>query len=115
MNKDLGTYHIRVEFKNARGFFYELPTGSRYTHGGDYAHPLTAQFIPPEWENEEELISGQVYYFTEGNFSCDCNKRLSIARAYQEPEPDETLCGDTIITKRLTLIRPDQTELVIWP
>lgn len=80
---------------------------------GDFS-PLGASVIKPTYEDEDMLIAGMVYMYTEGNYSCDCNKRLFIARAYQEDEPDDSECTDKIELVKLTLIRPDLTELVIF-
>jgi hypothetical protein len=46
---------------------------------------------------------GAWYVWIEGNYACDCNRRLFMARALGEPEPDhETLkCGDTIVLEEL--------------
>jgi hypothetical protein len=44
------------------------------------------------------------YMWTEGNYSCDCNRRLFMARALGEPEPEDpnNPCGDTIKLEKLT-------------
>lgn len=112
--KDLGTYHVKVEFENERGYIQEYSTGLRFTHGDDSVSPLTATMMVPIWESEEELIHCIVFSYTENNYSCDCNRRLFIARAYQEDEPEDRGCSEDIKLKRLTLIRPDATEEVIW-
>lgn len=114
-NRDLGTYHLRVEFENARGFIESITTGWRFSDGDSRVSPMTATAIRPTWENEEDMIGTQIYMWTEGNDSCDCNRRLLIARAHHEPEPTQNPCGETIQLKRLTLIRPNMTEKEIWP
>ena len=112
--KDLGTYHIKVELKNERGFYYRWNTGCYYTGGSSSSSPIDANRISPGWEDEEELIQSIVYTFTEGNYSCDCNLKPFIADAYQEEHEDDYLCGDTIELERLTLIRPDGSEVIIY-
>ena len=67
----------------------------------------------PVWKDESGVIESMIYQYTEGNNSCDCNKSNYLARAYQKDEPDFP-CGDTMPVKRLTLIKPDATEEVIW-
>lgn len=114
MGKDLGTYHVKVELKNERGFYDKWKTGHRYTMGTEEQSPLNAALIRPTWDSEQDLIDSVVYMYTEGNYSCDCNLRLFIARAHQEDEPEYIACGDTIELERLTLIRPDASELVIF-
>ena len=115
MTKDLGTYHLRVEFEDGSGYIQQFSTGMRYTDGRDNNHPLTAQPISPAWESEDDLFRTMEYMYLEGNYSCDCNKKLFLADAIQaEGEPNED-CGDEIKLKRLTAIRPDGTERVLWP
>lgn len=49
-------------------------------------------------------ISSAEYMWREGNYSCDCNKRLFIARAEQQPEPEDDLeCGDSILIQSLII------------
>ena len=43
------------------------------------------------------------FMWYEGNYSCDCNKLLFMARALGEPEPDDPPCGDTIPIVSFTL------------
>lgn len=38
-----------------------------------------------------------VFWWTEGNMSCDCNRGNEFARANNEPEPDYD-CGDTLFS-----------------
>ncbi len=112
--EDLGTYHVKVEFHNAIGFIVGVNTGLRFTHGTYELSPLHATMIKPIYRDEIDLISNIIYYYTEGNASCDCNKRLAICRAYNEEEPKDNVCGYTILLKRLTLIKPDITTVIIW-
>ena len=114
MRKDLGTYYVKVEFRNERGFYDRYQTGHRYTLGTEEQSPINADLIRPAWSSEDELIDSIVYMYTKGNYSCDCNRSLFIARAYQEDEPNNVNCGHTIELERLTLIRPDASELVIF-
>ena len=114
MGKDLGTYHLRVELQDGRGWIETWNTGHRYTHGTPECTKLDAQLIRPAWESENDLLETMVYMLTEGNSSCDCNKMLSLARAHQQPEPEDTPCGDTMPIRRLTAIRPDAAEVTIF-
>ena len=113
MKTDLGTYHVRVELADGRGWIQEYNTGARYTHGNGQSHPLNAYRMNPVWEDENGLISTIVFHFIENNGSCDCNKKICLAKAYQQDEYDDE-CGDTMPIKRLTLIRPDGSEKVLW-
>lgn len=109
--KDLGTYWVRVKFADGSGFLDRWNTGHRYTHGTEGTKPLDAQYIAPTWESEEDLLSSITYMYNEGNFSCDCNKRLFLARAMQQDEPDNPQCGDTLKIVELTVIRPNRSEV----
>ncbi len=113
MSVDMGTYHIKVEFENERGFICKIETGHRYSHGTARVSPIDATLIKPTYESEQDIIDGQVFMWTEGNFSCDCNLRGFIADAYHYEQKDHE-CGDELIISRMTLIRPDATEQVIY-
>jgi len=112
---DLGTYWVRVELVDGRGWLYRWDTGASYTNGTEAHKPLDAQRMPPGWESEQELFDAFVWMHTEGNYSCDCNKRLFLARAHQQdcPEDGDNPCGDTMEIKRLTAIRPNGDEVVL--
>lgn len=67
-----------------------------------------------EYEDEDELVSVIEFSFTEGNYSCDCNRRLFVLRAKgEDPDVMSSECGDSIKLTKLTLIRPDKTEINI--
>jgi len=114
--KDLGTYHVRVEFSDGSGFIQQWTTGRRYMYGRGSCSPLGAQVILPAWEDEQALFRAMVFQYTDGNYSCDCNRRAFLARANQEDEPegDDDVCGDTFTLKKLTAIRPDGSEVALW-
>lgn len=114
MATDLGTYHLRVELVNGDGFITTWETGRRYTDCNLGCSPLTAQAIEPYWEDEASVFQSMRYNHLEGNFSCDCNKRLMLARSRHEQENEDDECGDMLATKRLTAIRPDGTEHVLY-
>ena len=115
--RDLGSYHVRVELADGRGFIYEWGTGPRYVgKGGRHGCvPLGSSRMAPAWDSEEELAKTVEYMFTEGSYSCDCNLLdfLDYA-AGREPGDKEHPCGETCELKRLTLLRPDGTEKVIF-
>lgn len=115
IGKDLGTYHVRVELEDGRGFIYEWATSRRYMRGNGGIYPLGADEIRPTWETEDEVLSGIQYMFFEGNYSCDCNKRLFLARAAHEDEPEDIDCGDTLPIKSLVVTRPDGTTVTFTP
>jgi len=114
MGKDLGTYHVRVEYENGKGHIDMWNTGVRFIYGGEYHHPLTAKVIQPTWENEVGLLKSILFIYTKGNYSCDCNRRIMCAQAEQKPEPGDNPCGNEFTLKRLTVIRPDLTETILW-
>lgn len=115
--KDLGTYYTRVEFEGGDGFIYQWNTGGRYTNGMGSCSPLNAQRINPNWENEEDLAGTMLFIFTEGNYACDCNRRIFLDQAHQIERPDDfdPPCGDEIKLQRLTMIRPDGSEKILFP
>jgi hypothetical protein len=113
MKTDIGTYHVRVELEDGRGWIQRYNTGARYTHGRGLNSPLTASRMNPVWETEEDLIGTIVFHFIENNGSCDCNKKQCLADAEQAEEWDDE-CGDTMPVKRLTLIRPEGSEETIY-
>lgn len=112
--RDLGTYHVIVEFANGDGFIYEWGTNGRFTHGRHSCHPLKALYMPPPWEDEAALIRTIIYAFTEGNYSCDCNRYMFLADAKQSESEFDGDCGDSLKLLRLTLIRPDNSRAEIW-
>lgn len=112
--KDLGTYHVRVQFTNGDGFIYTYNTGLRYTNGTHGISPLSASLIKPTWSSEDQLLSNMVFMFTLGNYSCDCNCLDFLDDAHQRPRKAGNDCGDTLVLQRLTAIRPDASEVVIY-
>lgn len=41
------------------------------------------------------------FIWTDGNYSCDCNRALFFARAKGEPDPEEIPCGESKFRVRL--------------
>lgn len=113
MGRDLGTYWVRVEFWDGRGFLYEWSTSARYCMGTDGIKPLDAQRISPAWEDEQDVIDSIHYIFTEGNYACDCNRSLFLARAHQQYDTDME-CGETLRLKKLSVIGPSGNVVVEW-
>jgi len=113
MNCDLGTYHVKVELKNACGYIHTWGTGRRFTEGNGGVYPLTADAIEPPYESEEALKAAIIYLYVEGNYSCDCNRALFSAEANGGELPEDFPCGEEIKLARLTLIKPDGSEEVL--
>jgi hypothetical protein len=113
--RDLGTYHLRVELADGRGWIDTWNTGARYTNGSAEHSPLSAYRIKPLYDTEADLFDNMRFMYTDGNWSCDCNKTLFWCRSQQLSEPDESVCGDTMVLAKLTVIRPDGTEHALWP
>lgn len=113
MKHDLGTYYLRVELQDGRGWIDQWNTGARYTNGSAEHSPLTATRIGVIYESEADVFASMVSMYTDGNYSCDCNKTLFWCRAQQLEEPADVECGDTMTLKRLTAIRPDGSECVL--
>lgn len=114
MAKDLGTYHARVELDDGRGWIQEFNTGCRYTNGKGGWFPLDATPIGPTYDDEADVLNGIEYLFMEGNYACDCNKALFLEYAQQKDGADNHPCGDTLKIRRLTAIRPDRSEVVLF-
>lgn len=89
-------------------------TSARYTHGRGECHPLTAGRIRPTYEDEDDVLVNILYMFTEGDFSCDCNKALFLADALQEERPENYPCGDSMKIKKMLVKCPDERELLIF-
>jgi hypothetical protein len=64
----------------------------RVADGEERVYKDTSPWVPPD-----ETGSGSIWWWTEGNGGCDCNRALFFARAGSEPEPeDDPPCGETI-------------------
>jgi hypothetical protein len=109
--KDLGTYYLRVELSDGRGWIERWNTCARYTDGTFHVTHLTAQRISPLWDDEQEIFHGMMFKMLEN--SCDGDFEGKLAAAQQEDAP-EHICSDHLIVQRLTAIRPDGTEAVLY-
>lgn len=65
--------------------------------------PATDRRVEHREDLDEKYVDGQEFMWTEGNYACDCNKRLVMGRALGESDPDAGQCGDTIVLERLTV------------
>lgn len=56
-----------------------------------------------------------VFMYTEGNYSCDCNRTLFIAQHCDPTFEDTERCGETIQLVRLRVyqVRPDGSEVTV--
>ena len=104
--KDLGTYHVHVQFEDGTGFIMKWTTAARYLDGDEDFSPPGADRIPPPYSSEEDVFSTIIYAFTSGNFSCDCNERDFLDRAHQRPMKDYR-CGDELTIQHLAIECPD--------
>lgn len=117
--RDLGTYFVRIEFETGEGFIMRWNTSARFIGGGTGTEewsPLEAKRQEPLYESEEDLFRNIEFQFTDGNYSCDCNLRSFLDRAYnreRDEEGPDYECGDTMKIKRITAIRPDGSEHVL--
>lgn len=116
VTKDLGTYHVLVELVDGRGWIQQWDTGMRYCNGSGDCHPLTERYKPiaPTYINEDDLIRNILFMFIDDNYSCDCNKRDFLADAEQKDRAIDAACGDTLVIKRIILIRPDGSEKELY-
>jgi hypothetical protein len=60
----------------------------------------------------DDVIDGVIFWWTEGNGGCDCNRSLSFAAAAGEPEPDPLACtfGVYVITAPTWLAKVDAED-----
>ena len=112
--KDLGTYHVKVELNNGDGFIMKWETGIRYTDGWESSHPLTAELISPAYEDEEGLKDTIRYMFLHGDFAYAYNIELFLDQAHQRNCDSTSACSNKYKIIRMTLIKPDATEEVIY-
>lgn len=49
-------------------------------------------------------FSGAIFMFTEGNYSCDCNRSLFLKKKYPEAFPNELPCGNKIELLRISVV-----------
>jgi hypothetical protein len=50
-----------------------------------------------EWEGPSDHSSGTIYWWTDGNNGCDCNRALYFKRAAgEDTADDETPCGEKL-------------------
>lgn len=70
---------------------------------------IRAKEYPYEWSE------GQLFWWTEGNFGCDCNRALAFERAAGlDPDIDDTECGHSAFTV-LSAELPDGTVVRVDP
>lgn len=60
-------------------------------------------------DDEDEIVYSNTYQYHEGNYSCDCNKRLFAG--YDEQDDEYCYCGDSISYEELWLVRKDGTKV----
>lgn len=113
MGFDLGTYFLRVQFRDGSGYIDRWDTGARYCDGTPENSPIGAFRIEPTYDCEDDLVQSMRFQYLENNYSCDCNRSLMLSRAMQDESLDLDQCGHTIKLHRLTMIRPDGSELCI--
>lgn len=111
--RDLGTYYVRVELTDGRGWIQRWDTANRFSRGSGNVHPLDAQIIAAGWDSDAGVIHTIHYMYTEGNYSCDCNKSLFLAQSLQQDDVDVD-CGDTMEIKEITVLRPDLSQEIIY-
>jgi hypothetical protein len=72
----------------------------------EYIYPDTFNY--EGWDEYRNADYQVIYMYTEGNYSCDCNRSDFIAQREEGfPEMD---CGDSI-----TLVSICEGERVVWP
>ena len=78
---------------------------NRYTiRGKVLGIPFTHSVYSEPEDDEEDIVYESTYLYHEGNYSCDCNKRIF---ANIEVPEEEDVCGDKIQYEELWLVRED--------
>ena len=78
---------------------------NRYTiQGKVLGIPFTHSVYSEIEDDEEDIVYKSTYLYSEGNYSCDCNK-IEFAGLLREDE--QGVCGDTIKYEELWLVRED--------
>lgn len=65
-----------------------------------------------EWDWFKNGEHGDLYWWTEGNFGCDCNRKWEFERAYGEPISEQGPCGRAAYTV-VKAILPNGLEIPI--
>jgi hypothetical protein len=86
-------YHVELEFWDGR----VLKRG---------------QYTVPTW-TKDEIVSGTDYQWSEGNYSCDCNRSAFLAEA--DHEQKKLPCGETLRIRFYALHGPDGTIIDFDP
>lgn len=91
-----------------------LKDGSYFEKDYDAGYQMIQGRWTTPFEDEQQLLSTVEWvYGADGNMGCDCN--LSICRARfmgaENPFEGKLDCGDALEVQRITLVRPDGTEL----
>jgi hypothetical protein len=113
MGKDLGTYHVRVELSNGRGFISKWSTGLGFCRGSNGFSPIDAERIVPPWEDSQDVIDSIVFYYVDGNGGCNLSLFLQDAYPSEDIEDDDD-DGNLTVTA-LTIIDPAGVETPIPP
>ena len=78
---------------------------NRYTiQGKVLGIPFTHSVYSELEDDEEDIVYKSTYLYSEGNYSCDCNKS-EFAGLLREDE--QGVCGDMIKYEELWLVRED--------
>ena len=112
MGRDLGTYHVRVELSNGRGFISKWATGLRFCRGSNGFSPIDAERIVPAWEDAQDLMDSIVFYYVDGNGGCNLSLFLQDAYPSEDIEDDDD-CSLTVAA--MTIIDPSGQEIPIPP
>ena len=114
MGRDLGTYHVKLELADGRGFIVPWSTGARYTGGTACAHPLEGRRIAPPINSEYEVIDQIAYHYGRwGNGLLPDN----LVQDYLSAYPGLARTADVYAmppVQRITVIKPSGEEVVVW-
>jgi hypothetical protein len=76
-------------------------------------YPITQDWNDDEdfYDTPEEMFDNAYYMWTEGNYSCDCNRLLFIDRRYFDEDAswDTYRCGETITLISLSMENAEKT------
>lgn len=62
-------------------------------------------------EQRVDWDDGSVYWWTEGNMGCDCNRDAKFKRAGDEEEDRDAACGDSAYSALYAIVPLDDVKL----
>lgn len=93
-------------------YLYDPKTGERCVYNDGYVH---ADLTGAEGERED-ILCRLDFFWTEHNYSCDCNRRRFICLTLHDDDcecPEEHKCGQEVVLEKLVWHETGE-ELLSW-